>query len=162
MQEALGSVPGLGKSPGEGKGYPLQSSGLENSMDCIVHGVAKSRTLLSDFHFTSLQPFKVCNSVALNTFTVATITIQFVYNFHHSKRKPGTHQATTPCSPLSPDRGSHLSVFCTRVRARAKSFQSCPTLCDPMDCSPSGSSILGNLQARILEWVAMLSLRGSS
>ena len=40
--------------PGEGKGYPLQYSGLENSMDCIVHGVTKSRTRLSDFHFTSL------------------------------------------------------------------------------------------------------------
>ena len=48
----LGLIPGLGRSPGEGKGYPLQYSGLENSMDCIVHGVAKSRTLLSDFHFT--------------------------------------------------------------------------------------------------------------
>ena len=34
--------PGLGRSPGEGKGYPLQYSGLENSMDCIIHGVAKS------------------------------------------------------------------------------------------------------------------------
>ena len=45
----LGSIPGL--SPGEGKGYPLQYSGLENSMDCMVHGVAKSRTRLSDFHF---------------------------------------------------------------------------------------------------------------
>ena len=40
----LGLIPGLGRSPGEGKGYPLQYSGLENSMDCIVHGVAKSRT----------------------------------------------------------------------------------------------------------------------
>ena len=47
----LGSIPGLGKSSGEGKGCPLQYSGLENSMDCIVHGVAKSRTRLSDFHF---------------------------------------------------------------------------------------------------------------
>ena len=37
-------------SPGEGKGYPLQYSGLENSMDCIVHVVAKSETQLSDFH----------------------------------------------------------------------------------------------------------------
>ena len=35
----LGSIPGLGRSPGEGNGYPLQCSGLENSMDCIVHGV---------------------------------------------------------------------------------------------------------------------------
>ena len=37
----LGSIPELGRSPGEGKGYPLPYSGLENSMDCIVHGVAE-------------------------------------------------------------------------------------------------------------------------
>ena len=43
-------IPGLGRSPGEGKGYPLQYSGLGNSMDCIVHGVAKSWTHLSNFH----------------------------------------------------------------------------------------------------------------
>ena len=48
----LGSIPGLGRSPGEGKGYPPQYSGLENSMDCNVHRVAKSRTHLSNFHFT--------------------------------------------------------------------------------------------------------------
>ena len=47
----LGLIPGLGRSPGEGKGYTLQYSSLENSMDCIVHGVAKSRIRLSDFHF---------------------------------------------------------------------------------------------------------------
>ena len=47
----LGSIPGLGRSPGEGKSYPPQYSGLENSMDCVVHGVAKSRTQLSNFHF---------------------------------------------------------------------------------------------------------------
>ena len=51
----LGLIPGLGRSPGEGKGYPLQYSGLENSIDCIVHGVAKNRTWLSGFHFTSLH-----------------------------------------------------------------------------------------------------------
>ena len=39
----LGSIPGLGRSPGKGKGYPLQYSGLKNSMDHTVHGVAKSR-----------------------------------------------------------------------------------------------------------------------
>ena len=44
----------LGRPPGEGKGYPPQCSGLEHSMDCIVHGVAKSRTRLNDFHLTSL------------------------------------------------------------------------------------------------------------
>ena len=46
-----GLIPGLGRSPGEGNGYPLQYSGQENSMDCIVHGVAKSQTQLRDFHF---------------------------------------------------------------------------------------------------------------
>ena len=44
-------IPGLGISPGGGKGYPLQYSCLENSVDCVVHGVAKSRTRLSDCHF---------------------------------------------------------------------------------------------------------------
>ena len=39
----LGLIPGLGRFPGEGKGYPLQCSGLENSMDCIAHGVAAVR-----------------------------------------------------------------------------------------------------------------------
>ena len=50
----LGSIPGLGRSPGEANGYPLQCVGLENSMDCIVHGVAKSQTWLSNFHFHKL------------------------------------------------------------------------------------------------------------
>ena len=51
----LGLIPGLGRSPGEGRGYPLQYSGLEDSMDCTVHGVTKSRTQLNNFHFISLQ-----------------------------------------------------------------------------------------------------------
>ena len=40
----LGLIPGLERFPGEGNSYPLQYSGLENSMDCLVYGVAKSRT----------------------------------------------------------------------------------------------------------------------
>ena len=70
----LGSIPGLGRSSGEGKGYPLQYSGLENSMDCIVHGIPKSWTRLSDFHFhftLLLTP---------NTFYVFIVTIYiFIY-----------------------------------------------------------------------------------
>ena len=50
----LGFIPGLGRSPGEGKGYPFQYSGLENSMDCIVLGVAKSQTWLRDFHYYNI------------------------------------------------------------------------------------------------------------
>ena len=55
----LGSIPVLGRSPGEGKGSPLQYSGLENSMDYIVHG-SQSQTRLSDFHFgTVMAPLGV-------------------------------------------------------------------------------------------------------
>ena len=46
-----GSIPELGRSPGGGIGYPLQYFGPENSMDCIVHGIAKSWVQLSDFHY---------------------------------------------------------------------------------------------------------------
>ena len=49
----LSSFPGLGRFPNEGNVYPFQYSGLENSMDCIVHGFSKSQTQLNDFHFTS-------------------------------------------------------------------------------------------------------------
>ena len=56
----LGLIPGLGRSPREGKGYPLQYSGLENSMNCIVHGIAKSQTWLSDFHFGAGETGQPC------------------------------------------------------------------------------------------------------
>ena len=58
----LGLIPGLGRSPGEGKGYPLQYSGLENSKDYTVHGAAKSRTRLSDslsFSFLEVKKKKI-------------------------------------------------------------------------------------------------------
>ena len=63
----LGSIPGCGWSPEEGKGFPLQYSGLENSMDCIVHGVTESPTQLSNFHF-HLQPLH-------QSFTFVTVHI---------------------------------------------------------------------------------------
>ena len=72
----LGSIPRLGRYPGEGKGYPLRYSGLGNSMDWIVHRVTKSWTGLSDFHFqfTSFEGEKnlssnsvlLCNTDILN------------------------------------------------------------------------------------------------
>ena len=60
----LGSIPGLGRSPGEGKDNSLQYSGLENSMDSIVHGVTKSQTWLSEFHFTSSYAFSSVQSLS--------------------------------------------------------------------------------------------------
>ena len=60
MQEIRGLIPGLGRSPGEGNGYPLQYSCLGNSMDrgawrATVHGVEKSQTRMSDFHMHTKQ-----------------------------------------------------------------------------------------------------------
>jgi len=49
------SILGLGRSPGEKNGYPLQYTGLEKSIECIVNGIAKSPKGLSDFHFRSMQ-----------------------------------------------------------------------------------------------------------
>ena len=54
----LGSAPGLERPPGEGKGCPPQYSGLENPMGCVVNGVAKSRTRLSNFYFHFFNPFR--------------------------------------------------------------------------------------------------------
>ena len=53
-----GLIPGLGRFPGEGISYPFQYSGQENSIDCIVHGVTKSQTQLSDIHFTKFYTLK--------------------------------------------------------------------------------------------------------
>ena len=56
MRETWVQSLGWGRFPGEGKGFPLQYSGLENCMDCIVHGVSDNWTQLRDFHFHFPQP----------------------------------------------------------------------------------------------------------
>ena len=96
-----GSIPGSRKSPGEGNGYPLQYTWLENATDrgawqTTVHRVSKES----------------------NT----TVTKQ-----------------------------QHKWTMTVKVLV----VESCPTLCNPMDCSPPGPSVHGILQARILEWVAI-------
>ena len=76
----MGSIPGLGRSPGEGNGNPLHYSCLENPMDggawrAAVHGVAKSRTRLSDFTVTFLVPQMVKNLPAMQETWVTGKTI---------------------------------------------------------------------------------------
>ena len=70
----LGSIPGLGRAPGEGKGYPLQYSGLKNSKDCIVPGVTKNQTRLSAFHFSFTY------SVLLDITKLLSKDIELVYS----------------------------------------------------------------------------------
>ena len=74
----LGSIPRLGRFPGEGKGYPLQYSGLENSMDCIVHGVTKSRTRLSNFHFHFTFGASLIAQLAKNPPAIQETPVQFM------------------------------------------------------------------------------------
>ena len=123
----LRSIPGLGRSHGEGKGYSLQYSGLENFMDCIVHGVTKSWTLLSDFHLPTYTIFKVI------------FGIQQCRQLENQKQN------------LLPNKNSCIP---SNACVHAKLPQSRLTLCDPLDYSLPGSSVHGILQARRLEWVA--------
>ena len=83
----LRSIPELGRSPGEGKGYPLQYSGLENSMDSIVHGVAKNWTWQSNFHFQLTisniekknKEEKICPKIFIEFFVWQKVEISQLY-----------------------------------------------------------------------------------
>ena len=147
----LGSIPGLGRSPGERQGYPLQYSGLENSVGYIVHGVAKSRTQLSDFHshpwvsmtnkrLLELEERQQRRSPAIGCHSVA----------EHWPRK----LCLFPVAPGAWNTVTHI-LFARKVKV----VQSRPrlTLCNPMDYT-----FHGILQARILEWVAFPFYRESS
>ena len=72
-----GLIPESGRSAGEGIGYPSQYSGLENSMDCVVHGVTKSRTRLSNFHF-HFQSFMILSASVVS---VAMFPLPFLLLF---------------------------------------------------------------------------------
>ena len=83
----LSAIPGLGRSPGEGKGYPRQYSGFENFMDCIVHGVTKSWTQLSNFHsyFSMFQnTFKSSTKSILIKHTYKSLLWCYDRRFLHS------------------------------------------------------------------------------
>ena len=98
----LGSIPRLGRSPGEGKGYPLHFSGLENSMDCIVCGVAESRTRLSDFHFPfhNVHAHRCSQCTPLETDTSARSRV-------YIRRHMGTHNCVDACVHMPTDAYIH-------------------------------------------------------
>ena len=105
----LDSIPGLVRSPREGKGYPLQYLDLENSMDCIVHGSLKKSDTTEQFSLTTGN--------SLN-------------------KKVNVHAFLSPLLPFFP--ASLYSAVLSLVA------QLCMTLCDPVDCSPLGSSVHGD------------------
>ena len=146
----------------EGNGNPLQYSCLENPMDrgawwAAVHGVSKSQTRLSDltftFHFHALEKAMATHSSVL-AWRIPGMEEAWGAAVY------GVAQSQTGLKRLSSSSRQLLCGLC--VLCCAKSLQSCLTLCDPMECSPPGSSVHGVLQARILEWVAMPPSRRSS
>ena len=169
----LGSIPGLGRSPGEGKGHPLQYSGLENSMDGIVHRVTKGWTQLSDFHFTFLYMLLLLSRFSRVQLcaTPQTAAHQAPPSLGFSRQEYEVGSLPNPgielSSPTSPAlvAGFFFTTSATwevcltksRLKVKVKVAQSCLTLCNPMDCT-----VHGILQGRILEWVAFPFSRGSS
>ena len=71
----LGLIPGLRRSPGEGKGYPFHYSGLENSMDCIVHGIAELDTTVTFKHVLKAMVFSNSPFKLMHTYDIMTETI---------------------------------------------------------------------------------------
>ena len=108
----LGSVLGLGRSPEEGNGYPLQYSGLETSMDCIAHGVAKSRTRLSDITFSFCEAAAVVPSLAILLSPIP----QLIHSLHSystvSLRQPWLNWALSGCPSPGEGNGYPLQYSC--------------------------------------------------
>jgi len=100
----LGSIAGLGRSPEERKGYPLQCSGLENSMDFIVHGVANSWTWLSNFHSQYDSKFGKLNSS------------------HRTGKGQFSFQSQKRAVLKNVQNARQLHSFCILVRLYSKSF----------------------------------------
>ena len=142
----LGSIPGLGRSPGEGKRYPLRYSGLENSIDWMG-----SQKVGHDWviHF---------HSSCYNTVSSSASHLIPSLLFCFSKSPVELPWQTSPLQSLHtlfPSFCGFWTFFCSVA-------QSSPTLCDLMDCNLPGSSVHGIVQARILEWFAIPFSRGSS
>ena len=134
MQETWVWSLGLGRSRGEGKGYPLQYSGLDNSMDCIVHAVPKSLTWLSDFYF-------------LYHLQESFISVKFSHSVMCDSPQPHKLQHNRlPCP--SPTPGVHpnpcpLSQCChPTISSSAIPFSSCP-----QSFTASGSFLMSQLFA---------------
>ena len=124
-----------------------------------VPGVAKSRTRLSNWTIKQAGPGSVLSSYAGIWFIEWMMDMRPVC-LDVSASHPWWH--TGLFLPHGFLFWAHYLIFIKHMCVCAKSLQSCLTLCDPMDCSPPGSSVQGNLQARTLEWVARPYSRGSS
>ena len=102
-------TPRLERSPEEGKGYLLQYSGLENSMDCVVHGVTKSLTQLSDFHLNSYSSVCICPSFSTRSLISSSISLA---------RPPLNQLCSLGC--FCPGRARGSPTLCTPLHPKSK------------------------------------------
>ena len=110
---------------------------------------SQSRTRLSDFTFTF--PFTIYQSLCCCCRQVASVVSDSV----RPHRRPPTRLLCPRDSPgKNTGVGCHFLLQCMKVKSESEVTQSCPTLCDPIDCRLPGSSAHGIFQARVLEWGA--------
>ena len=105
----LGSVPGLGRSLGEGKGYPLHHSGLENTMGCTVHEVKKSQTQLSNFHFHLANTIVI--SAPEERFTASTAKFCRTHPYNRQNVDSHVPHRSTKSEYLGVGRSAYLIRF---------------------------------------------------
>ena len=100
-------------------------------------------------------------------FSLRAVTDPVISSFLPCEERPLCEDGWCHTKPIRSWGSAHLSFLTWKWHANSQcctseATQSCPTLCDPMDCSPTGSSVRGIFQARVLEWVAISFSRGSS
>ena len=173
-------IHGLGRFPGEGNGNPLQYSCLQNPHGQRSLGLQRVRhnleTKPSDISWFSFSQLMIIFSKFI--FNGNIIALQYCVSFCCPRKRISCiyppFPSLPPLHPPSPTSAGRQSTVlsslslqqlptssllytrrCVYVSAAAASLQSCPTLCDPMDCSPPGSAVPGIFQARVLEWGAI-------
>ena len=173
----LGSIPGLGRSPGEGKGYPLQYSGLQNSKDCIVHGVTRVGHDWANFTFfhyykcfnplswdgLQLPKGKSFENYKKNVFINFSFTnsseIRFLSSFNPSMKVE--LNLKIPLHSRGPSKnGCILSSISQSVQFSSVA-QSCPTLCTPRTAARLASLSITNSQS-LLKLMAFKSVMSSN
>ena len=143
----LGFVPGLGRSPGEGNGYPLQCSGLGISMDWTVHGVAQSRPRPSGFPFTSLDPGGL-SSLTLCPFPAPLSSLFRCFQSLGCLILCGPVDCSTPGLPVL----HHLPEFAqTHVHWVGDAIQPSHPLLSPFSC-PQSFPASGSFPVNWLRW----------
>ena len=138
---------------------PSQCTSPKHPVSCIEPGLA-SRFIHDILHVS--MPFSQIFPPSPSPSPIESIRLFYISVSLLLSRTQGYWNILKPSYSVSCDLESLITFYLHMHMCMLNCFQSCPTLCNPMDCSPPGSSVHGILQARILEWVAMPSSRGSS